>query len=166
MAGSFIRLSFLMAESSATVWPCYQHVVRWHRLYLNLSWDMPIVKSVLLNLQMCILWFYSNLLKGWMRVCLLLLSSNRGDKTSVATELNRVLTSQVLLVVWNKQSEVGSSHSIPIQLSRPFVLSRLLREGDFCTDFSGNGYRSFAGDHGGMASEVNHKHKWRWGLWV
>lgn len=89
---------------------------------------------------------------------LLSVPSHRGDQTSPATEPDGVLAAQVLPAVWNKQGEVGRGHRIPVQLSRPVVLPRLLREGDFRAHLSGNGHRGSAGDHGGMASEGNHGH--------
>lgn len=88
---------------------------------------------------------------------------NRGDQASFKAELDWILSAQILFAVWNQQSEIGRSHSIPIQLSRQVVFTWFLWKGDFCTDFVGNCYWSFVGDHGGMwfkTKEIIHKRKW------
>lgn len=75
---------------------------------------------------------------------------NRGDQASFKAELDWVFSAQVLFTVWNQQSEISCSDSFPLQLSRQVVFTWFLWEGDFCTDFFGNSYWSFVGDHGGM----------------
>ena len=88
---------------------------------------------------------------------------NRGDQASFKAELDWVLSAQILFAVWNQQSEISRSHSVPIQLSRQVLFTWFLWKGDFCTDFVGNCYWSFVGDHGGTwfkAKEIIHKGKW------